>query len=287
MKTIMFKFAIAAALLFSIAVFPDSSHAEGMVSTPHDLLVSPTRILFEGTDHTAEVTLLNQSQQPLAYRLSFVQLHMDESGEMLPDKSPSTDERSADRYVRFTPRRVLLQPGQAQKVRMLLRRDAAMADGEYRSHLQFAVIPQAVEAAAPTPGQQGLSIKLIPLYGISIPVIVRNGSLQSSVRLTNMTLRPSSRQNIPILSLGLERDGVRSTYGSIDVHWKAPGKAPVAVGTVKGVAVYAENARRRIAIPLSFPDRLTVSGGELTVRYTDTEQHGNGRILAEGVLSVP
>ncbi len=78
MKTIMFKFAIAAALLFSIAVFTDSSHAEGMVSTPHDLLVSPTRILFEGTDHTAEVTLLNQSQQPLAYRLSFVQLHMDE-----------------------------------------------------------------------------------------------------------------------------------------------------------------------------------------------------------------
>jgi P pilus assembly chaperone PapD len=248
-----------------------------------DLLVTPTRIVFEGNMQTTELALVNRSDKAHTYAISFVQCRMSENGEIKEiDKgtSPDPDDRFADTLIRFTPRRVILEPRQVQVVRMMLRKPADLADGEYRSHLSFRLIPSAEDAVKPDSVSRGIQIKLVPIYGVTIPVIVRQGSLTATTRLSG--LRLDSRN----LHVTIEREGTRSTYGDIEALWKAPGSKALSVALIKGVAVYTPNAKRTMVIALSSPKGVEIRGGELTVRYT-AQANGAERLLAESKIALP
>ncbi|MGB7509790.1 MAG: hypothetical protein WBP54_00715 [Pelodictyon phaeoclathratiforme] len=248
-----------------------------------DLLITPTRVVFEGEMRTAELALVNRSDKTHSYALSFLQCRMSESGEIkeIDANSPVIpEERFADKYVRFTPRRVILEPRQVQMVRMLLRKPSDLADGEYRSHLSFRLIPSTEDAIKPDSVGRGIQIKLIPIYGVTIPVIVRHGSLTSTARLSNL------RFDAQGLHLTIEREGGRSTYGDLLVFWKNKDSKSVAVGVMNGIAVYTPNPKRSVTLALSPPKGVELRSGELNVRYIarekDTEQ-----LIAESQITIP
>ncbi len=275
------------ALFMTVAVFVNGRSAlaaDTPASAPssiQDLLVTPTRIVFDGEMRTAELALVNRSNTAHSYALSFVQCRMSDSGEIKEiDATAPADpqERFADSLVRFSPRRVILEPRQVQMVRMMLRKPADLAEGEYRSHLSFRLIPTAENAVKPDSVSRGIQIKLIPIYGVTIPVIVRHGSLTATTRLSGL------RFDTKGLHFTIEREGSRSTYGDLVVQWKGTGKA-VTVGQMNGVAVYTPNPKRTVSMALSPPKGVELRGGELTVRYiakeNDTEQ-----LITEGKIAV-
>lgn len=254
-----------------------------------DLLVTPTRVLFEGNMPTTELALVNRSDKAHTYAISFVQCRMSENGEIKEiDKAtpPDPNDRFADTFVRFTPRRVILEPRQVQMVRMMLRKPSDLADGEYRSHLSFRLIPTAENAVKPDSVTRGIQIKLVPIYGVTIPVIVRHGSLTATTRLSGLRLDPKGNEGKPALAFSIEREGTRSTYGDIEALWKAPGSKALSVALIKGVAVYTPNAKRTMLLALTSPKGVDLRGGELTVRYTGQE-NGAEQLLAEGKIAVP
>ena len=104
------------------------------------LLVTPTRIVFEQRDRSAQVTLVNQSDQTSNFRISFIRQNMTEDGEFLPVPE-GQDGMFSDSMIRYSPRQVSLPPGQSQVIRLALRRPADLADGEYRSHMLFQALP--------------------------------------------------------------------------------------------------------------------------------------------------
>ncbi len=262
----------------SSAEEPKSSVSYGLT----DLLVSPERIIFEESSRMAEIALINQSNRQLTYGISFIQYRMDENGGMKEIKEPAQGEQFADPYVRFTPRRVILEPRQTQMVRMMLGKPQNLADGEYRSHLRFSVIPESKEAAADKGNnQKGLEIQLIPIYGISIPVIVRQGSLNLDTRLVGLRLEKKADPAKPVFSFTIERQGTRSSFGDLEAEWK--GKM---IGQIRGIAVYTPNAKRNVSMQLSLPKDMVLQGGRLNLRYID-HSGGKENLLSENNLSIP
>ncbi len=252
-----------------------------------DLLVIPRRVVFEGAMRTAQLSLVNRGNRQLTYAISFVNYRMTDDGSVKEITKPEVDERFAEAYVRFTPRRVVLEPGQVQMLRMQLLKPSDLAEGEYRSHLAFRVIPAAQDAAQPDSAGRGISIRLIPIYGLSIPVIVRHGSLNATVRLTGLNLSSKGNPANSVLSLVIERDGGRSIFGDVEAVWNAHGSKPVVVSRINALAVYTPNAKRTLAMTLSPPKGLVMKGGELSVRFIEKRTDDTEFVAAETNLAIP
>ncbi|NTW63473.1 MAG: hypothetical protein HGA46_05145 [Chlorobiaceae bacterium] len=288
-KLLLFAFFIAASVF---GLTKSAVAAEEPVSSGYslqDLLITPTRIVFEGNMNTTELALINRSDKAHTYAISFVQARMSENGEIREiDKNtlPGPNDRFADTFVRFSPRRVMLEPRQVQVVRMMLRKPADLTEGEYRSHLSFRLIPSAADAVKPDSLGRGIQIKLIPIYGVTIPVIVRQGSLKATAKLSNLGIDPKGLQGKQSLALTIEREGNRSTYGDLEAFWKAPGSKEVSVALIKGVAVYTPNAKRTMLLPLRHPRGSELHGGQLHVRYSE-QVNGEERVLAENQIAIP
>ncbi len=279
----LFSALFIAAIIFGNGKSTEAAEPSSAASSIQDLLVTPTRLVFDGEMRTAELALVNRSNIAHTYALSFVQCRMSETGEIQEiDKSTPAEpqERFADSLVRFTPRRVILEPRQVQMVRMMLRKPADLGVGEYRSHLSFRLIPSIEDAVKPDSVSRGIQIKLIPIYGVTIPVIVRQGSLMATTRLSGLGFDAKG------LHFTIDRDGSRSTYGDLVVQWKGKAGKAVTVGTMNGVAVYTPNPKRSVTLALSHPKGIDLRYGELIIRYigkeNDTEQ-----LIAESKITIP
>lgn len=240
-----------------------------------DLLVAPTRVVLDGARGT-EVILNNIGNAVATYRISLEVRRMTPDGK-LDEVAPETQseaEKAALAMVSYAPRRVELAPNQPQAIRIGVRAPEGLPDGEYRVHMLFRAVPDAKAATAPAADAQGVSIALTPIYGVTIPVIVRQGSLKATAAIADARLTGTPGQRG--FSLDLSRDGTRSTYGEIRVL-KAGEAKPVL--QARGIAIYPEVARRNLTLPV--PDALAAKlAGPATVQYLEDGESG-GRVIAE------
>lgn len=256
-----------------------------------DLMLFPTRIVFDKNQRAAQVELINTGQENATYRIHLVNRRMSETGEFSAADKPLPGEQFADAMLRYSPRQVTLAPGRGQTVRIMVRKPANLAAGEYRSHLQFDRVPDASgassiqdQAAKPGPGEVGVQLKA--LVGVSIPVIVRQGETQATVALAGLELLKPAGTGGPTLAAVLQRSGNRSVYGDLIATFTPRGGAPVEVGKAGGVAVYAPNALRRIRMELKPPAGLAVAQGTLRMIYRERAEAG-GHVLAETAIELP
>jgi fimbrial chaperone protein len=255
-----------------------------------DLMLFPTRIVFDKNQRAAQVELINQGKTPETYRISVVNRRMTEIGEITAADSPEPGDQFADAMLRYSPRQVTIAPGSSQTVRMLLRKPAELAPGEYRSHLQFDRIAEAAgSSSVETSGEAGankVGVVITALVGASIPVIVRQGETQASVTLSQLALETGSAAAAPTLAFQIQRDGNRSVYGDLAVTFTPRGGAPVDVAKAGGVAVYVPNPMRRARLPLQLPSGIGLAAGTLKLSYRERADAG-GKLLAESSLLVP
>ena len=237
-----------------------------------DLLVAPTRILLDGRKGT-EIVLNNIGDAPATYRISVEFRRMTPDGNLEDVTEPTAAEKAAADMIVYAPRRVTLAPHEPQSIRIAARPPQGLPDGEYRVHLLFRAIPPStpVTAAADT-STKGLKLQLIPVYGVTIPVIVRLGNLQATAGISNVALEKKDGKET--ISLDLTRSGSRSTFGEVQVL-KAGVKDPIAVQ--KAVAIYTEVGKRRITIPVDDSFKGAVAG-PVTVQYIETYRDGNEKI---------
>jgi P pilus assembly chaperone PapD len=254
-----------AAMLVLTATAP--SHASG------DLLVAPTRIMFEKASRSAEVTLTNIGAQPATYRISIEFKRMTADGRLEDVTSPTETDKLTQSMIRYAPRKIELLPNQPQQIRISLRKPENLAAGEYRAHMLFRAVP--VESLEPLKPEEenaeGIAIQLRPIYGISIPVIIRQGDLQATPSLGSVQKKMIEDESV--LAVDLARTGNKSVYGALKV-WQAGNKKPVSL--LKGVAVYPEISQRTIYMPIDA--KIT---GKVTVQYVTGGESEPERIVAE------
>jgi P pilus assembly chaperone PapD len=239
-----------------------------------DLLVAPTRIVLDGRKG-AEVILNNIGEDTAVYRVSIEFRRMTEDGGLVDVNEPTAEDKTAADMIVYAPRRVTLAPHQPQAIRIAARPPQGLPDGEYRIHLLFRAVPPPTPVApANAEPVKGLRFQLTPVYGVTIPVIVRLGNLQATAGIANVHLE--TKNGRPAVALDLSRTGQRSTFGEIRVL--RPGvKAPIALQ--KAVAVYREIGVRHISIPIDEAYQGAVSG-PVTVQYVETFEDGS-HVIAE------
>lgn len=240
-----------------------------------DLLVSPVRVVFEGRDRVAEVTLVNKGQSTANYRVGFENRRMDENGSLKKIEEAGEGDLFAENYVRYAPRRVSLQPNVPQTLRLMLRKPADMAAGEYRSHLHFAAVPDDAGGASIERrggSADGLSIQLTPIYGVTIPVIIRHGDVSAAAQVENVDFRRNADGG-GTLSVRLQRNGNISLYGDIDVYLQGEDSPAV---QKRGIALYTPNVARLIDIALTPEQYSSLAGRNVEIRYRDRTKSGAG-----------
>jgi hypothetical protein len=255
-----------------------------------DLMLFPTRIVFD-RQRAAQVELMNQGTAPETYRISMVNRRMGPNGEFIAITEAGPGEQFAEPMIRFSPHQVTIPPGGSQIVRILLRKPADLAAGEYRSHLQFDRVAEASGASSiedlARQGGTEVGVVINALIGASIPVIVRQGDGEAKLSLSDLqVLPPSPTAPEGSLALNMNRVGNRSSYGDLLVTFTTQDGVIFEVAKASGVAVYVPNASRHATMPLHLPAGKTLPHGTLKATYRDRPEAG-GKLLAEASLALP
>ena len=264
------KFArdVAVVAALSATAFASPLNAQG------DLLVAPTRVILDGSRGT-EVILSNIGSEEATYRIGLELRRMLENGRLVPvEKIDANDaEEAALGMIRYAPRRITLPPGQPQAVRLAARPGADLPDGEYRVHMSFKAIPKPREVTDDQPQSEGVSIQLIPIYGVTIPIIVRHGRVEAQVAISQPRIVQGEKG--PQLALEISRTGDSSTYGELRVT-KRGVEDPLVL--LRGVAIYPEIGKRDVRIQLT-QEQAALFNGQLKFEYRDMPEAG-GAVIA-------
>lgn len=234
-----------------------------------NLLVTPRRVVFDGSRRVMELNLANTGQDTARYNISFIQYRMTTEGTFEEITEPDPGQFFADKHLRFFPRSVTLAPNEAQTVRMQVVGRENLAPGEYRSHVYFRAVPNEVALGEEDPNRDttSVSVRLIPIFGITIPVIIRVGDSATEVYLSDLALEKGDNEAL-YLKMSFNRSGNMSVYGDLNVTHVAPNGTETRVGVVNGIAVYTPNTIRNFRIALDNQSGVDFSSGKLLITYT-------------------
>lgn len=250
-------------LFFIFVFFPELISAQG------NLLITPRRVVFEGNKKSEELNLANTGSDTAKFVVSLIEYRMKEDGSMEEISIPDSGQNFADKYLRFFPRSVVLAPNEAQVVRVQLTRTNELQPGEYRSHIYFRAVPneKPLGENSKTADTTSLVVKLTPIFGITIPAIIRVGENNTKVTLSDMTFS-NPADTLPLLNVAFSRTGNMSVYGDLTITYISPEGNSTSVGTVKGIAVYTPNRKRTFQINLDKKAHVNYHSGKLMVKFT-------------------
>ena len=106
-----------------------------------ELMVAPTRLVMGAGERSTELTLVNKGNEQTAFRIAVENSRMRRDDALETAETPRTGEMFAADMIRFAPRRVILEPGGRQTIRVSVDTPAGLAPGEYRSHLRLMSAP--------------------------------------------------------------------------------------------------------------------------------------------------
>jgi P pilus assembly chaperone PapD len=250
-------------LLFLSVICTSGAMAQG------NLLITPRRVVFDGTKRVQELNLANTGQDTAKYNVSIIQYRMKEDGSFEEITTPDSGQNFAGDNIRFFPRTVTLGPNEAQVVKMQVTKLAKLAPGEYRSHVYFRAVPKQVALGEEETRHDStaVSVKLVPIFGITIPVIIRVGESTTKVNLSGLKL-DKINDTTNRLEITFNRTGNMSVYGDLRVNYISPSGAETQVGVVNGIAVYTPNTVRKFRMDLDKKAVVDYHSGDLRVTYS-------------------
>jgi len=237
-----------------------------------NLMITPRRVVFEGNKKTQELNLANTGKDTARYLISMIEIRMKEDGSFQQITVPDSGQNFASNYIRFFPRSVVLGPGEVQTVKVQVSKSGMITEGEYRSHIYFRAAAEETPLGETVPSKDStISIRIKPVFGISIPVIIRKGEPVSEVSLSNTSFE-KAKDGTPVLSTVFNRKGNISAYGDLQISFiSSEGKSTV-VGKIKGIAVYTPTAMRSVKIALDKAAGIDYKNGKLHIEYMTSDQ---------------
>ena len=254
------------------------------VAAQGNLMVTPRRVVFDGTKRSIDLNLANIGRDTATYAISLVQIRMKEDGSFETITTPDQGQNFADQNLRFFPRSVTLPPNEAQVVKVQLVRATQLASGEYRSHFYFRSVPKIKPLGEEETVKDSttISVRLTPVFGITIPAIIRVGESNTKVTLSDLALDIAG-DGTPALRMKFNRTGNFSVYGDLAVDHVSPQGKVTRVGVANGIAVYTPNTARRFQFNLNMVPGVDFRSGKLLIRFSASSDVKPGK-LAEAEL---
>jgi P pilus assembly chaperone PapD len=235
-------------------------------SEAHAVTVSPTAVYITSRNPSALLTLINTGSRPEEIELSigFGYPVSDSLGTLRVDivDTAASGEPSLTSYLRVFPRRLVLQPGQRQVVRVMVAMPAGAADGEYWGR----VLVKSRGGEPPIEQTQGsVHMQLSLETTFATAVFFQKGEAKTGIEIPSAAAR---RMGDSVqFTLDLKRTGNSAFLGRIRAELLDSKGASVA--EVEDVVAVYRSLRRRFVLRTGKP----LPAGAYTVRYlVDTER---------------
>lgn len=251
-----------------------------------DLMIFPRRVVFEGKQKSQDLHLTNTGQDSANFVVSIVEIKMNDDGSFETITEAEPGQNFAEPYLRFFPRNVVLAPGETQVVKIQLTKTSQLLEGEYRSHIYFRAVPDVkpLGEAETIDDSTSIGVVLTPIFGITIPAIIRVGTSTTKVSFSDLSVSMLN-DTTPVLNLTFNRSGNMSVYGDVAITYVSPQGKETEIGTVKGIAVYTPGTVRKAKIPLDNKQGFDYKTGKIKVVYTSSV-NGKSVKIAEAELSL-
>jgi hypothetical protein len=109
-------------------------------------------------------------------------------------------------------------------------------------------------------------VKLVAVFGISIPVIIRSGENTSSVSISDVSFQ-QPKDTVASVKFAFNRVGNMSVYGDVTVDYVSPEGKATRVGIVNGLAVYTPTPQTIFSPWRLTTTRVDFHKGSLHVTY--------------------
>ncbi len=179
-----------------------------------------------------------------------------------------------------------LQPSQSQVIKIALRPDAEIPEGEYYSHFRILTLnseaPRGPDREAQDESSESSGISVEARTAVAIPVVWRKGDAMMGARIESLSLNRESNQ----LTVEVEREGPLSTRGFIHVLVAPDGSEAEPFGDPSPLVIYPNLAGRSVTVDLpNLPKEAPSS--RLTVVYsTEGSSERKGRVLATRSMKI-
>ena len=228
-------------LLVVTSLVPDPARADAV------LFIHPTFIMFDRTQRSAEIMLMNRGDETGTFETSWTDMAMTAAGGLM--KYEGSAPWSVQSYVRHSPRRVTLAPAESQVIKIALRRGRDVPEGEYYSHFRVLTLnsedPSAVAAdAAEEAAAAGVMIKA--RTAIAIPVIWRNSQAAPSASIESVRIDYHTSE----LTIAVRRHGQLSVRGYLHLFETPPDGSASSLAEPVPLIIYPSIEVRTTAIAL-------------------------------------
>jgi len=194
---------------------------------------------------------------------------MTKEGRLFAWKDPSQSPWSLQPYIRFSPRRVTLRPGESQRIRVALKSNRSEYEGgELFSHLNIMTLNSNLEATkSPTNNTQeaATGIEIKTRSAINIPIVWRKTSDKPKAKITIESKTPNS------LALKIQRIGQVSNRGFLHVIHTLQGESAPLIG-VQPLIIYANIEERTATLKFDAP---LPQQGNLEIYYSKNQDNFN------------
>jgi P pilus assembly chaperone PapD len=234
--------------------------------TARAVTVSPTALYITSRNPSALLTLINTGSRPEEIELSiaFGYPVSDSAGVLRVDivDSAASGEPSLTSFLRVFPRRLVLQPGQRQVVRVMVAMPASAANGEYWGR----VLVKSRGGEPPIEQSQGnVRMQLALETTLATAVFFQKGDVKTGISIPAADARRMG--DSVVFTLDLKRENNAAFLGRIRAELVNASGATVA--EVEDVAAVYRAVRRRFVLRTG----STLPPGAYTVRYlVDTER---------------
>jgi P pilus assembly chaperone PapD len=252
-------------------------------STWANLLINPTRVEFNPSDRTADVTLINTSKFTTTYRLGWIEKKAKVNGGY---KNLTATEAAnfpiASSMLRFSPKQVTLKAGERQTVKMAIRRPQNLATGEYRSHLQLKALPPKTAEEGLNPNASVTSINMVVSF--AIPVVIQQGVLDYQITMNTAHINYNPTTKDGSVAVNLARTGVHSVMGNMNAYWTPNGGKERLIAKVGDYNLWPELSTTTVSLSWVGAD-FAVTDGKLRIVYEGVKSF-RGKTFAEKTITV-
>ncbi|MEQ9401212.1 MAG: hypothetical protein RJQ04_18750 [Longimicrobiales bacterium] len=227
--------------------------------------VSPVALYIDSRTRTGTLTLFNPGSRPEEVQVDFAFGYpvSDEEGNVtvqVLEEAPA-GEPSAVGWLRAFPRRMVLEPGQRQVMRVMITPPAGLEDGEYWAR----ALVRGRGGQPPIEERQGdVSVQIEVETVVVVAVNYRHGSVDTGLRVADA--RASQVGDTVRAFIDFERTGNAAYLGRVQGELlDASGRV---LATAEEVLAVYRTIRRRLDLPVP-----AGAEGPLRVRYTmDTDR---------------
>jgi P pilus assembly chaperone PapD len=264
------------AIMFICFFIPAFFAISIQIQAQGNLLVTPRRVVFEGKKKVQELNLANTGKDTARYVISIMDIRMKEDGSFEQITEPDSGQNFAGKQLRIFPRSVVLAPNEAQVIKVQVAKSDQLEPGEYRSHIYFRAVPskKPLGESETSDSSQGIGVRLIPVFGISIPVIIRTGASNTKVNISDVSFEMNDKK-APRLNLKFNRTGNMSVYGDLTVNYISSKGKTTQVASIKGIAVYTPGIARRFQADLDKTSGIDYHSGRLRIVYKNQKDAGS------------